>query len=80
MEVSSIPWIIWTGDAEDDLEENADTEAGAYAEYLVSSTKMLIHKPKELSWQIAAGIPEVSFPYRFSLHYYISSHIQCRHG
>jgi NADPH:quinone reductase-like Zn-dependent oxidoreductase len=33
---------------------------GAYAEYLASSTKMLIHKPKEMSWTTAAGIPEVS--------------------
>ena len=33
---------------------------GAYAEYLASSTKMLIHKPKEISWATAAGIPEVN--------------------
>ena len=33
---------------------------GAYAEYLASSTKMLIHKPKEISWTMAAGIPEAS--------------------
>lgn len=32
---------------------------GAYAEYLASSNKMLIHKPKEISWATAAGIPEV---------------------
>ncbi|KAE8309959.1 hypothetical protein BDV41DRAFT_590672 [Aspergillus transmontanensis] len=31
---------------------------GAYAEYIVVSTRMLIHKPKELSWEQAAGIPE----------------------
>ncbi|MCJ1405943.1 hypothetical protein MMC19_000008 [Ptychographa xylographoides] len=31
---------------------------GAYAEYIVVSTHMLIHKPKELSWETAAGIPE----------------------
>jgi NADPH:quinone reductase-like Zn-dependent oxidoreductase len=36
--------------------------AGAYAEYIVSATKMLIHKPKEIPWTIAAGIPEVCFP------------------
>ena len=30
---------------------------GAYAEYLASSTKMLIHKPTEISWAMAAGIP-----------------------
>jgi NADPH:quinone reductase-like Zn-dependent oxidoreductase len=32
---------------------------GAYAEYIAVSTHMLIHKPKELSWVQAAGIPEV---------------------
>ncbi|KAJ5245907.1 quinone oxidoreductase [Penicillium chermesinum] len=31
---------------------------GAYAEYIVVSTKMLIHKPEHLSWEEAAGIPE----------------------
>lgn len=31
---------------------------GAYAEYIAISTSMLIHKPKELSWEQAAGIPE----------------------
>jgi NADPH:quinone reductase-like Zn-dependent oxidoreductase len=31
---------------------------GAYAEYIALSTHMLIHKPKELSWEKAAGIPE----------------------
>ena len=31
---------------------------GAYAEYIAVSTKMLIHKPKELSWEQAAGVPE----------------------
>ncbi|KAJ5573441.1 quinone oxidoreductase [Penicillium hispanicum] len=31
---------------------------GAYAEYIVVSTKMLIHKPKHLSWEEAAGVPE----------------------
>lgn len=33
---------------------------GAYAEYIVVSTAMLIHKPPELSWEEAAGIPEAS--------------------
>lgn len=33
---------------------------GAYAEYIAVSTHMLIHKPDELSWEEAAGIPEVS--------------------
>ncbi|KAB8198942.1 Zinc-binding dehydrogenase [Aspergillus parasiticus SU-1] len=31
---------------------------GAYAEYIAVSTHMLIHKPIELSWEEAAGIPE----------------------
>lgn len=31
---------------------------GAYAEYIAVSTHMLVHKPKELSWEVAAGIPE----------------------
>jgi len=30
---------------------------GAYAEYLTSSTQMLIHKPAQISWETAAGIP-----------------------
>lgn len=34
---------------------------GAYAEYVAVSTHMLIHKPAQLSWEQAAGIPEVSF-------------------
>lgn len=32
---------------------------GAYAEYIAVSTSTLIKKPKELSWEEAAGIPEV---------------------
>lgn len=32
---------------------------GAYAEYIAVSTHMLIHKPPHLSWEDAAGIPEV---------------------
>jgi len=31
---------------------------GAYAEYIAVSTHMLVHKPAELSWEEAAGIPE----------------------
>ncbi|KIW03153.1 uncharacterized protein PV09_05796 [Verruconis gallopava] len=31
---------------------------GAYAEYIAVSTHMLIHKPQELTWEEAAGIPE----------------------
>ena len=34
---------------------------GAYAEYIAVSVKMIVHKPKELSWETAAGIPEVWF-------------------
>lgn len=33
---------------------------GAYAEYIAVSTHMLVHKPKELSFEQCAGIPEVS--------------------
>lgn len=32
---------------------------GAYAEYIAISTHMLLHKPAHLSWERAAGIPEV---------------------
>lgn len=32
---------------------------GAYAEFISVSTRMLIRKPKELTWEQAAGIPEV---------------------
>ena len=38
----------------------AEPLSGAYAEYIAVSTHMLIHKPKELSWEQAAGIPEVN--------------------
>ncbi|KAH8696516.1 quinone oxidoreductase [Talaromyces proteolyticus] len=31
---------------------------GAYAEYIAVSTKMLVHKPAQLSWEEAAGVPE----------------------
>ncbi|KAI9736279.1 MAG: hypothetical protein M1834_001165 [Cirrosporium novae-zelandiae] len=31
---------------------------GAYAEYVAVSTRMLIHKPKHISWEVAASIPE----------------------
>ena len=36
---------------------------GAYAEYIVVALAMLVHKPKELSWEEAAGVPEVSIGY-----------------
>ncbi|KAH8592771.1 hypothetical protein B0O99DRAFT_232377 [Bisporella sp. PMI_857] len=32
---------------------------GAYAEYVAVSAKMLLHKPSHLSWEQAAGVPEV---------------------
>jgi hypothetical protein len=32
---------------------------GAYAEYIAVSSKMLLRKPKELSWEQVAGLPEV---------------------
>ncbi|KAH6631072.1 hypothetical protein B0J18DRAFT_443570 [Chaetomium sp. MPI-SDFR-AT-0129] len=31
---------------------------GAYAEYIAVSTKMLLHKPEQLSFEQAAGVPE----------------------
>ena len=34
---------------------------GAYAEYVAVSVKMIVHKPKELSWETVARIPEVWF-------------------
>jgi len=42
---------------------------GAYAEYVAVSTKMLLHKPAHLSWEEAAGVPEVSllFPVHHSI-------------
>ena len=33
---------------------------GAYAEYIAVSTHMLVRKPKELTWEQCAGIPEAS--------------------
>ncbi|KAJ8064595.1 hypothetical protein OCU04_006924 [Sclerotinia nivalis] len=41
---------------------------GAYAEYLASSTKMLIHKPAEMPWSVATGIPETWIPATQALH------------
>jgi len=32
---------------------------GAYAEYIAVNTHMLLHKPAHLSWEEAAGVPEV---------------------
>lgn len=41
---------------------------GAYAEYIASSTKMLIHKPAWLPWEEAAGIPETWITATQALH------------
>jgi NADPH:quinone reductase-like Zn-dependent oxidoreductase len=35
--------------------------SGAYAEYVAISTRMLLPKPQNLSWEEAAGIPETWF-------------------
>jgi NADPH:quinone reductase-like Zn-dependent oxidoreductase len=34
---------------------------GSYAEYVAVSYRTIMHKPKEISWETAAGIPEVWF-------------------
>ncbi|KAL4735817.1 hypothetical protein BDV11DRAFT_195152 [Aspergillus similis] len=41
---------------------------GAYAEYIAVATGMLIHKPKEISWEEAAGIPETWITATQALH------------
>ena len=41
---------------------------GAYAEYIAVSTHMLMHKPEELSWEQAAGVPEVRVLSLFLIH------------
>lgn len=35
---------------------------GCYAEYVAVSKRMLIRKPKEMSWIVAGGLCEVSIP------------------
>ncbi|ROV98593.1 hypothetical protein VSDG_04270 [Cytospora chrysosperma] len=42
---------------------------GAYAEYIAVSTKMLLHKPPQLSWEAAAGIPETWITATQALHF-----------
>lgn len=42
---------------------------GAYAQYIAVSTKMLLHKPDELSWVQAAGIPETWITATQALHF-----------
>jgi len=32
---------------------------GAYAEYIAVNVHMLLHKPPHLTWEVAAGVPEV---------------------
>ena len=34
---------------------------GAYAEFIAVSTHMLVHKPEHMSWEEAAGVPEVCY-------------------
>ncbi|KAF7544574.1 hypothetical protein G7046_g9760 [Stylonectria norvegica] len=41
---------------------------GAYAEYIAISTKMLLHKPKTMSFEVAAGIPETWITATQALH------------
>lgn len=41
---------------------------GAYAEYIVVSTHMLMHKPDHLSWEEAAGVPETWITATQALH------------
>lgn len=43
-----------------EMERTDENGTGGYAEYICVSTHMLIHKPKELSFEECAGIPEVS--------------------
>ena len=43
-------------------------DIGAYAEYIATSTKTLIHKPASLSWAEAAGIPETWITATQALH------------
>lgn len=42
---------------------------GAYAEYIAVSTKMLLPKPRALSWEVAAGIPETWITATQALHF-----------
>lgn len=41
---------------------------GAYAEYIAVSTKMLLHKPKSMSFETCAGIPETWITATQALH------------
>jgi len=37
------------------------TYGGAYAEYVAVSVKTIVHKPKQMSWETAAGVSEIWF-------------------
>lgn len=41
---------------------------GAYAEYIAISTKMLLHKPKSMTFETAAGVPETWITATQALH------------
>lgn len=64
VEFSGVITALGPGDGEGKKEFSVGDEVfglaygGAYAEYICSSVQMLVHKPKELSWETAAGIPE----------------------
>ncbi|KAK3945844.1 quinone oxidoreductase [Diplogelasinospora grovesii] len=45
---------------------------GAYAEYIAVSTKMLLHKPAHLTFEQAAGIPEVWITATQALHFILN--------
>lgn len=53
---------------------------GAYAEYVVVALAMLVHKPKELSWEEAAGVPEVSIGYAAEDRAIADVYVYGRHG
>ena len=45
------------------------TYGGGYAEYVPVSKKMFLRKPRELSWEECAAVPEVPLPfYSFNVH------------
>lgn len=58
MEVSRIALHLETVGALGNMNWAEFVRTGAYAEYIAVSTHMLVHKPKELSWEECAGIPE----------------------
>lgn len=54
-------WLIIASDFKRGDEVFGLAYGGAYAEYIAVSVKMIVHKPKELSFEQCAGIPEVWF-------------------